>query len=94
MADLTHQSPAPPCPMLDIPGVATQLNMSVAAVRDLIRYGHLRAYKVGNNRNSPLRVHREDIDALLILVVPKTRRPPRFNQAANDTAEDGQGGDH
>ncbi|MCF6386530.1 helix-turn-helix domain-containing protein [Mycobacterium sp. MBM] len=74
MADLK-----PPAPLLDIRAVAEILGMNDQQVRDLIRYGSLPAVKIGASRNARIRVRREDLDALLIPVVPK-ERTVRFDQ--------------
>jgi excisionase family DNA binding protein len=70
--------------LLSIDQTAQFLGMSPWVVRDMVRYGKLAAVKVGPGHNAAVRIRRSDIDALLVPVVPKPMRRPRFQSASSN----------
>lgn len=59
-----HNQPGIGAPLLTVKAVATQLGVSQKCVRDRIRAGKLKAYKLGDalDPRAPVRIKPEDIE--------------------------------
>lgn len=71
----------PSDPIYDIPALEAYFGQSKWTIRTWIRTGKLRACKLGDSPNAPLRVRQSDIDAFLVPVVPRS-------DPTDDDAED------
>ena len=53
---------------------AMEIRTSEQVIRDRIEAGELKAFKVGTGPHAPIRIKAEDLEALLVPVVPKADR--------------------
>lgn len=60
--------------IFDVLGASEMLLIAPDTTRDWIRSGKLPAFKLGTNKNAPIRIKESDIEALMVPVIPKGPR--------------------